>query len=247
MTDLHARLTEAFTADMVRRHGSTMNSYDMPALARVALDVLAEQGDLRAAVERLADEIEDSRVQRPGMQRRRRWADRLRSLTEHPAEAPAHTVTADREGPDEGHTFRLVFDIRPSSAVVGEPMSDGPVFMGPAHSIEVRAWNLRDALRKASGLPFAVQMGSEWSDEALDAEAPAQDVADVRVEWAVDLYADGGLIAQVPDEAAARRWVQSYVDHPEALDEGERLPVAVTRTVTTTAWVRADREAGDPS
>lgn len=87
----------------------------------------------------------------------------------HDCTAPTdeQAVTADRETPDDGHTFRLVFDIRPSSAVVGEPLSDGPAFMGPAHVIEVRAWNLTDALVKASRLPFAVKTAHGWGDGAM--------------------------------------------------------------------------------
>jgi hypothetical protein len=53
-------------------------------------------------------------------------------------------------------------------------------------------------------------------------------------EWAVDL---GFAISRVSSEAKARAWVQSYADHPEALD-GDPTPVAVRRTVTTTPWTR---------
>ena len=56
----------------------------------------------------------------------------------------------------------------------------------------------------------------------------------VVTEWAVDM---GFTIQRVSDEATALRWVQSYADHPEALD-GDPMPVAVSRTVTTTGWTR---------
>lgn len=73
------------------------------------------------------------------------------------------------EGPEAGHTFRFRFDIRGSSKVVGDPeYTDAPDFMGPVHEIQVRAWNLRDALRKAADLPFAVLMGTEVTVVNLD-------------------------------------------------------------------------------
>lgn len=66
------------------------------------------------------------------------------------------------EGPDDGHTFRITFDSRGSYSVVGdEHHTDAPDFHGVPHVVEVRAWNLRDALRKAANLPFDVLMGTE--------------------------------------------------------------------------------------
>lgn len=137
---------------------------------------------MRTEFERLTDEIEEARAALNATKwwqpARRAAAERYKAVllagalietrTRRPLpEVPPDAFTADRETPDDGHTFRLVFDIRPSSAVVGEPYSDGPAFMGPAHVIEVRAWNLHDALVKASGLPFAVMMGDLWSHDPL--------------------------------------------------------------------------------
>lgn len=84
----------------------------------------------------------------------------------------AHSADYDAGRPSDGHTFRFRFDIRPSSKVVGDPdYADGPTFMGPVHEIQVRAWSLTAALRKAADLPFGVLMGNLVSDEPLPAAA----------------------------------------------------------------------------
>lgn len=73
-----------------------------------------------------------------------------------------YTRTAAEEGPDDGHTFRILFDIRGSYSVVGDAHhTDSTNFDGIYHVVEVRAWNLRDALRKAVDLPFEALMGTE--------------------------------------------------------------------------------------
>lgn len=62
--------------------------------------------------------------------------------------------------PDEGHTFRISYESRGSYSVVGdEHHTDAPDFDGIVHTVEVRAWNLRDALKKAADLPFNVLIG----------------------------------------------------------------------------------------
>lgn len=77
--------------------------------------------------------------------------------------------------PEDGHTFRLRFDIRGSSKVVGDPChTDAPDFVGPTHEIQVRAWSLRVALRKAADLPFGVLMGHVVG---IEAQPPAKDHA----------------------------------------------------------------------
>lgn len=74
---------------------------------------------------------------------------------------------AEVETPEDGHTFRFVFDIRPSSKVTGDAeWTDGPTFMGPAHVIEARGWSLNEALRKVLDLPLAVKMATIWNDGA---------------------------------------------------------------------------------
>jgi hypothetical protein len=70
-------------------------------------------------------------------------------------------VTADREGPDDGHTFRLEAHSRGSYGVVGQEGHTDADWLGePPLTVEVRAWNLKDALRKALGLSLA-----DWSRE----------------------------------------------------------------------------------
>jgi hypothetical protein len=78
-----------------------------------------------------------------------KWAvQAVRSTVVQPAPAEG--------GPDDGHTFRLTALIRGSYGVVGEEHhTDVGEFMGPAFGVEVRAWNLPDALRKAAELPLA--------------------------------------------------------------------------------------------
>ena len=69
---------------------------------------------------------------------------------------------SDTCGPEDGHTFRIRYDSRASSKVVGDPeYTDAPDFMGPVHEVQVRAWDLRSALRKAAELPFGELVGTE--------------------------------------------------------------------------------------
>lgn len=77
------------------------------------------------------------------------------------------------EGPEDGHTFRLAITLRPSSKVVGEKThhdADGfrPDGLQP---IEVRAWNLQDALLKAAELPLSAWFPEEDDEGDPGAEA----------------------------------------------------------------------------
>lgn len=66
------------------------------------------------------------------------------------------------EGPESGHTFRVSVTARSSFGVVGgEGHADAEDFTGPPWTVDVRAWNLADALRRASVVPFAV-----WAESA---------------------------------------------------------------------------------
>lgn len=66
-------------------------------------------------------------------------------------------------GPDSGHTFRVSVESRGSYAVVGvEGHHDADDFMGPVMTVEVRAWNLPDALRRACNYPLP----SWWAEGA---------------------------------------------------------------------------------
>lgn len=75
--------------------------------------------------------------------------------------------------PDDGHTFRITFDVRGSSKVVGDPhFTDAPEYSGLPHTIEVRAWSLRAAFAKLlNDVPFAVLMGEETAGEPYSAKA----------------------------------------------------------------------------
>jgi hypothetical protein len=65
-----------------------------------------------------------------------------------------------------------------------------------------------------------------------------KDAPRVEVQWAVDL---GFAVCRATDEDHARKWVKSYEDHPDAVEEGDPMPVVVRRTITTTAWTRVVR------
>jgi hypothetical protein len=70
----------------------------------------------------------------------------------------AHTPVPD-EGTEAGHTFEITSRSRGSYGVVGEEgHSDARVF-GPPLTVRVRAWNLPDALCKASELPMSAWDG----------------------------------------------------------------------------------------
>ena len=74
---------------------------------------------------------------------------------------PKSPKVASEESPDKGHTFRIVFESRGSFKVGDSDYIQEADWFGPPHQIEVRAWNLRDALLKAAMLPFNVQMGTQ--------------------------------------------------------------------------------------
>jgi hypothetical protein len=70
----------------------------------------------------------------------------------------AREVLAEQyaEGPQDGHTFRIEMTSRGSSRTVGDPTyTDNDWWSDPWH-VEVRAWNLTDALRKAAELPLVL-------------------------------------------------------------------------------------------
>jgi hypothetical protein len=55
--------------------------------------------------------------------------------------------------PDDGHTFEISVAARGSYAVRGEPHVDCEHFGDPV-TVQVRAWNLRDALLAAAATPL---------------------------------------------------------------------------------------------
>lgn len=68
-------------------------------------------------------------------------------------------------GPESGHTFRVSVISRGSYAVAGiEGHTDAEEFMGPAMTLDVRAWNLPDALRRVSHRPLAAWFAADDND-----------------------------------------------------------------------------------
>lgn len=74
---------------------------------------------------------------------------------DHAAERAEKAAFGDLPEADHGHTWRITFSSRGSYTVTGdEHHTDAPHFDEPSRTVEVRAWNLRDALAKASVLPL---------------------------------------------------------------------------------------------
>ena len=66
---------------------------------------------------------------------------------------------------DEGHRFTISFTSRGSSKVVGETHHTDSELESEPWAVTVRAWNLRDALVKASAVPLAVWAGDRSADD----------------------------------------------------------------------------------
>lgn len=65
-------------------------------------------------------------------------------------------------GPESGHTFRVSVESRGSYAVAGvEGHTDAEDFSGPVMTVEVRAWDLPEAVRRASNYPLSVWFAPE--------------------------------------------------------------------------------------
>lgn len=80
---------------------------------------------------------------------------------EHYADRPRGEMHPDTEAtsildttPDEGHTFRIVVQSRMSSTVVGDEHHTDSDHFGPGMLLDVRAWDLPSALRKAADFPL---------------------------------------------------------------------------------------------
>jgi hypothetical protein len=83
--------------------------------------------------------------------------------------------TGGTGSPEDGHTFEISYRSRGSYTVTGDPEHrDAPDFDGFVHRVEVRAWNLRDALRRAAELPFDVLMGEQSEVPAVVEQPCAQ-------------------------------------------------------------------------
>lgn len=89
--------------------------------------------------------------------------------------------------PEDGHTFRIRASSRGSYAVVGEPHHDAAEFHDvEPFTLEVRAWDLPAALRRAAATPLAA-----WKMPAIDAGVHAGNVAAIDAE--LDHLARHGL------------------------------------------------------
>lgn len=150
--------------------------------------------------------------------------------------------TAD--SPEDGHTFRFRFDIRGSSKVVGDPQrTDGPDFMGPVHEIQVRAWNLRDALRKAADLPFGVLMGTEVAEPAAEtADAPIRDGERVWIAGEpVWVHYDPDLTVDGTPRWGCSTWEPTGLNSVEvkpygAVQEATHVQVGMRRVIRLRRW-----------
>lgn len=66
----------------------------------------------------------------------------------------------DDDSPEMGHTFHIEVASRGSYAVVGEPGHTDADHFGPPMTLDVRAWDLPAALRKAAAVPL-----NEWGSD----------------------------------------------------------------------------------
>jgi len=74
----------------------------------------------------------------------------------------------DEQGPGHGHTFRITASSRGSYKVVGDRDYHDAMDFGPNMCVEVRAWNLRDALHYAAHLSLDEW---DWEDPAFPDES----------------------------------------------------------------------------
>lgn len=129
-------------AEVARRRGATIRA------VRVGRGM--SQTDLAVQVEvskSYLSHIEAGRREIPG------------ELLQKIADALDVQVFALDDGAEAGHTWLIGVRLRPSTAVVGEPHRDAEGFE-MLQIVEVRAWNLRDALRQAAELPL-----DRWFEE----------------------------------------------------------------------------------
>jgi hypothetical protein len=91
---------------------------------------------------------------------------------DHECGCPGVTEIARREEiraaeypADQGHRFTITMTSRGSSKVVGDEHHTDSEWESDPWTVTVRAWNLRDALVKASQVPFAVWAGDRTADD----------------------------------------------------------------------------------
>lgn len=95
----------------------------------------------------------------------RRLARETRALAdEFDARADQYDYRTSPGTPDDGHTFRIAVSERASTKVVSEDgHRDAERFTQLHNWVEVRAWDLSEALVRAAGLPL-----DSWFDEEDD-------------------------------------------------------------------------------
>lgn len=92
-------------------------------------------------------------------------------LTNSAVICPGPPVGSHRpnRGPEDGHTFRVRVESRGSYAVAGvEGHADAGDFEQLLVVVEVRAWNLRDALSRAAHHPLSTWFPDEDEDGTHD-------------------------------------------------------------------------------
>lgn len=91
-----------------------------------------------------------------------RWFDFIGTVS-RPQDFRNRVIVPDAS---EGHTFFITVTSRGSYAVVGEPGHTDADHFGPPMTVDVRAWDLPTALRKAAAVPL-----NEWGfEEDVDAD-----------------------------------------------------------------------------
>jgi hypothetical protein len=75
------------------------------------------------------------------------------------------------DSPEDGHRFTITFTSQGSYAVEGVPgHTDSKLPPSEPHSVTVRAWDLRAALRLAATLPMSAWYEKEFEAERLEKE-----------------------------------------------------------------------------
>jgi len=124
----------------------------------------------------------------------RRVADQMQALD------AARPYDVSPGTPEDGHLWHFTVSSRCSFGVVGQPGKTDSDWWGEPWSIEVRAWNLPDALRKAAELPLTAWKmpggeddGVDWAEVAReDQERNARDAAELGRRADVDRGGDDG-------------------------------------------------------
>ena len=77
----------------------------------------------------------------------------------------ANGAKENPEGPNDGHRFRISVASAGSYRVIGKPDRHDCDWWSDPSTVEVRAWNLRDALTKVAALPFSAWFPEDDCEE----------------------------------------------------------------------------------